>query len=361
MKVRELSSRAGDSCLPDGGRKPTLPAGFAGLTDTEQEHTETMTEIVESRTEAADRLERSVVTIGNFDGMHIGHQSIFERAVEEADQRDATMVALTFEPHPERFFRPEEAPSRLSPASAKFELMGQAGADLVVALTFDESLAGQQPEEFVEEILVETLSAEHVVVGEDFRFGKERAGDTESLREFGEPLGLTRTVVEFVEWDGEPVSSTRIRRVVQEGELGSAEAMLGRPYRLYGQVVHGEERGSQMGFPTANLDVEEMAIPPNGVYATRLARKGGSRWRAVTNIGNRPTFEGRERTIETFVLDDRVEEELDLYDDDIEVDVHRRIRDEQRFDDPGELIDRIERDIQEAEAFFDEEGFDGGR
>lgn len=318
-----------------------------------------MTEIVYSRAEAADRLDRSVVTIGNFDGMHIGHQAIFDKTLEEADDRDATPVGLTFEPHPEKYFRPDEAPVRLSPAPQKFELMGEHGAELVVALVFDESIAGQHPEEFVEEILVETLSAEHVVVGRDFRFGKERAGDTDSLQEFGEPRGMTTSVVDFVQYDDQPVSSTRIRGAVEEGELEEVRAMLGRPYRLYGGVVQGEQRGTQMGFPTANLEVDEMAVPPKGVYATRLARSGGPRWRAVTNIGNRPTFDGQELTIETFVLDDRVEEDLDLYDEDIELDIHRRIRDEQRFDNPGELIDRIERDIQEAEAFFDEEGVEG--
>ena len=318
-----------------------------------------MTDVIFSQAEATERLEKSVVTIGNFDGMHIGHQAIVEEARRRAREHDARVVALTFEPHPVAFFRPDEAPVRLSPPPYKFDLIADAGVDTVVALTFDESLAGQSPEAFVESILVDSLKARHVVVGEDFRFGKKRAGDTKSLKQLGQPLGMGCSVVDFITWRGEPVSSTRIRRAIDQGQLEAAQAMLGRPHRLYGEVVHGEQRGRKLGFPTANMEVVQMAQPPAGVYATTLARAGGAHWRAITNIGERPTFGGGERTVETFVLDDRVADDLDLYGEEVELDLYRRVREERAFDSPKALVAQIERDIEWVREFFDKEGMDG--
>ena len=321
---------------------------------------ETMTEVIHSREEAARRLDRSVVTIGNFDGMHRGHQAIFETAVREASERGATSVGLTFEPHPEAYFSGGEGPARLSPPPHKFELMEACGIDVVVALSFDASIAGASPAAFVEEILVDRLGAEHVVVGRDFRFGKGRAGDTDSLEQLGEPLGMTRTVEPSVEWRREPISSTRIREAIETGDVEAAEAMLGRPYRLSGVVVRGEQRGRKLGFPTANIEPVEQAIPPSGVYVTTLGRAGRQHWQAITNIGTRPTFDGDELTIETFVLDDDVEQEqLELYDEDVELDVHQRLRGEEAFDSPEELVAQIERDVEEARAYFEQEEGDG--
>ena len=320
-----------------------------------------MTQVFYSQTEAAAALDGAVVAIGNFDGMHIGHQAIFEAARSQADTQGLTMVALTFEPHPSAFFRPDDAPARLSPPSYKFELMQRYGADAVVALTFDESLAGLSPEAFVESVLVDSLKAKHVVVGEDFRFGKQRAGDTESLESLGKPRGMTCEVAEFVTWQGAAVSSTRIRASVEEGDLAQAQQMLGRPFRLFGEVVHGDARGRKLGFPTANMKPVQMAMPPVGVYATSLARAGQPHWRGITNIGRRPTFGGGDVTIETFVLDESVDEELELYGDDVELDLYRRVRGEKRFDSPAELIAQIRRDIEEVSAFFDKEGLYGRR
>ncbi len=320
-----------------------------------------MTKIVHSEQAAAEGLQKSVVTIGNFDGMHIGHQAIFETAVREARERDALPVALTFEPHPEAFFRPDDAPLRLSPPPYKYELMGACGVEWVVSLPFDAALANCSPEEFVERILAEKLGAVHVVVGEDFRFGKKRAGDTDSLQRLGAAVGMSTTVASFVEWDGEPVSSTRIRAAVADGEMASVETMLNRPYRLYGEVVAGEQRGRKLGFPTANLDVVDMASPPSGVYITTLGRADQEQWTAITNIGTRPTFDDGEQTVETFILDDAVDDDLDLYGDAVELDIFRRVRGEREFESPEQLVAQIQRDIEEARAFFAREDFDGGR
>lgn len=319
-----------------------------------------MTEVVDSRRRAAQRLDRSVVAIGNFDGMHRGHQAIFEETLRQAADHSAPPTALTFEPHPQAFFRPGDSPSRLSPPPYKFELMGDHGIEVVVALTFDESIAGLTPEQFAQEILAHDLKAQHVVVGRNFRFGKKRAGDTDSLRELGAQVGMSCSVVDFVEWQQEPVSSTRIRRAVEAGRMQDAEEMLGRAYRLHGEVVRGDQRGRQIGVPTANIDVIDMAMPPRGVYATTLARPGGQRWRSVTNIGTRPTFEGTELTVESFVIDGRAGENLDLYGDEVELDAYRRIRGEREFDSAHELVAQIECDVDDAGDFFDREDFDGG-
>ena len=316
-----------------------------------------MTQIFRTQSEAAAGLSGSVVAVGNFDGMHIGHQAIFEIARRQADERGLDVVALTFEPHPTAFFRPDEALPRLSPPPHKFELIGDYGADAVVALTFDEDFASKSPAEFVESVLVETLAAKHVVVGEDFRFGKKRAGDTESLQKLGEPLGMTREVADFVQWKEEPVSSTRIREAIEHGEMADAQAMLGRPFRIFGRVVRGDARGRKLGFPTANMETADMAIPPVGVYATTLARRGQKHWRSITNIGRRPTFGGGDITVETFVLDESVDEDLELYGDEVELDVYRRIRGEREFDSPAELVAQIERDVDQVRVFFDTEGF----
>ena len=312
-----------------------------------------MATILSTVEEAAQRLERSVVTIGNFDGMHRGHQAIFEQVVELAKEQEATPVALTFEPHPIAYFRPDAAPERVSPAGQKFGLMGDAGAQLVVALTFDEELANQSPQTFVEEVLHKGLKATHVVVGEDFRFGKKRAGDTDTLGELGASFGMKCTVAEFVTWKGEPISSTRIRGAISEGDVEAARQMLGRPHRLCGTVVHGEKRGRKIGYPTANMNVAEAAIPANGIYVTTLGRAGEEHWRAVTSIGHRPTFDGDGRTVETYVMDDV--DDLDLYGDEIELDFYRRVREEKKFDSVEELVVEMDRDVEMARQFFEEE------
>ncbi|MFU8806712.1 MAG: riboflavin biosynthesis protein RibF, partial [Bradymonadaceae bacterium] len=262
--------------------------------------------------EARRGLERSVVTIGNFDGVHIGHQAIFETVADLAGREGAKAVVMTFEPHPVAFFRPDLAPARLSPAELKFELMEDHGVDAVVALEFGEELASMSAEDFVRRILHEALGTKVVVVGEGFRFGKGRAGTTQILGEVGGPLGMRVEVHGEVEFGGEVVSSTRIRNALVEGAIGEVTAMLGRPYTLRGKVVPGEQRGRALGFPTANIETATMALPTDGVYATVLDVPGLGRLESISNIGRRPTFGGGERTVECFVLA-RVDGELDLY------------------------------------------------
>ena len=310
-----------------------------------------MTDVFYSLEQAAQTIEDSVVAIGNFDGVHIGHQAIFEQARVVADRRGVCVVGLTFDPHPRAYFRPDQAPTRLTLPEQKYELMHHYGVDAVVALTFNDDLAGQTPTEFVESILVDGLGAVEVVVGADFRFGRKRAGDVEVLAELGGIFGYVCGVAEFVQWEGETVSSTRIRGAVERGELDAAREMLGRPFRLVGEVVHGDARGRTLGFPTANMEVPKMAMPASGVYATKLAEAGQQPWTGITNIGHRPTFEGDELSVETFVLDDV--DKLDLYGKEVELDLYRRIRGEEKFDSPQDLVAQIERDIEKVRNFFE--------
>ncbi|TXD38991.1 bifunctional riboflavin kinase/FAD synthetase [Lujinxingia vulgaris] len=317
-----------------------------------------MTRVYTTIEEAGAELERSVVTIGNFDGMHRGHQAIFAQVKEQAAQLGATPVAMTFDPHPVAFFRPEAAPAKLSVAPQKYALMGSYGVEAVVALRFDKALASMSPQAFIEEVLVEGLGAVEVVVGEDFRFGHQREGTTELLREQGERFGLKVVVPKLVEVEGEVVSSTRVRALVASGELEAVRRLLGRPHRLAGEVVHGEARGRALGFPTANLEVAEgMALPPDGVYATRLAVGGaGGGWQAITNIGTRPTFGGGARTVETFVLEEGVEEELDLYGEEVMLSLYRHVRPEMKFESPAALVAQIQDDVAQVRAYFEEGG-----
>lgn len=312
-----------------------------------------MTEIIESLEAARRATSRSVMTIGNFDGMHIGHQAIFAQAIDEAKERGVKSLALTFEPHPKSFFQPEKAPLRLAPVPYKFDLMAQYGIDQIVALPFNWALAGQRPEEFVEEILIQALGAELVVVGEDFRFGKKRAGDVDSLKRIGAHHKMDARGAERITWDGEVVSSSRVRNAIFHGELEAAEAMLGRPYQLFGEVIHGDARGRDLGYPTANLDASGMAIPPDGIYVTTLARRGEKHLKAATSIGVRPTFGGGERTIETYVLDEEVPDEgLDLYGSEIELAFRKYLRKELKFDSSEALVAQMDQDIAQTRAFF---------
>lgn len=301
---------------------------------------------------AEDLRDGSVVTIGNFDGVHVGHQAIIGRACSLAKQLSVPAIGLTFDPHPIAFFRPNAAPVRLTTNAQRFDLMASAGLDRVVALPFDKTLAAQSPEQFVEEILIEGLKARHVVVGQDFRFGARRAGDAETLQRLGAPHGMDATASDWLTFDGEPVSSTRIRNAVQAGELVDARQLLGRPYRLRGKIVSGEARGRTIGYPTANLEPEPMAMPPDGIYVTTLARLGGPRWKAATSIGHNPTFGENARTVETFVFDEAAPDDLDLYGADVELEVLQYLRDEARFDSVEALVAQMDRDVAAARRFF---------
>jgi len=293
-------------------------------------------------------LGRTVVTIGNFDGVHLGHQHVVRRAREVADElgvRD--VVAVTFDPHPIAVLRPEHAPPTLTTVDERLALMGEAGVDDALVIPFSRDIAAWTPTEFVERILVEALHAKAVVVGANFRFGHRAAGDVATLREAGEQHDF---VVEGVELDGGPQvwSSTYVRNCLACGDVSGAAEALGRPFVVHGVVVAGDRRGRDLGFPTANVPTRGMAaVPADGVYAGRLTRRDtGESYPAAISVGTNPTFDGeRDRRVEAYVLD---RDDLDLYGVDVEVAFVDRIRGMVRFDGVDGLIETMRDDVRRA-------------
>jgi riboflavin kinase / FMN adenylyltransferase len=287
------------------------------------------------------------VAIGNFDGVHRGHQALVAAARTEADTRGAEAGVLTFDPHPARFFRPELAPPLLLPLARRLELLGEAGAGFVVVERFDAALAAMSPETFVDEVLVGALGVAHVVVGWDFSFGRKRAGTAAMLTELGRSRGFGVTVVAPVTVDGMPCSSTKIREFLLEGRIEGAALLLGRPPEITGLVVRGAGRGRGLGFATANLAPEgdDLAFR-NGIYAARaVLLEGGAVHGAAVSIGTNPTFQSGGRaalTVEAHLLD---YPGGDLYGARVRLQLVARLRDERRFDSVEELIAQIGRDV----------------
>ncbi len=288
----------------------------------------------------------TVLTIGNFDGLHAGHQAIISDVEAIARRRGAATTALTFEPHPVRYFRPEAEVFRLTTPAQKTMLLRHYGVDNPMVLRFDAELAGIEPEAFVRDVLIGAFQPSFVVVGYDFNFGHRRRGTPEMLRDICEGAGLEVMIQDAIDVGDAVVSSTRVRQAIREGALDSARQMLGRPYAVLGRVVHGEGRGRVLGFPTANLLPEEVVLPPNGVYASYLEVAGatGRLFRSITNIGVRPTFDEGSRTIETFVLDEE-DVDLDLYGEPCALHLTAFLREERRFPSPRELVAQIHADI----------------
>ncbi len=294
----------------------------------------------------------SVVTIGNFDGVHRGHQALLEFARTLA-QDAAAVVPLTFDPHPVRYFKPDIPPFELTTIEQRAELLEAHGADAVVVVTFDEEIATLTPEEFVDQILIDALKATHVIVGKGFRFGHKRAGTTEVLINLCSTRGVGVTVHEPIldtEHDSEVISSTRIRELVKAGEVDEIPALLGRPYTMWGEVVHGDARGRELGYPTANITTENEVLPPDGIYTTTLETPSFGPLEAITYVGRRPTYEGEEaqRNIETFVLRWERDEPLDLYEEHVGIRFHDFIRGDRAFDSSEELIEQMDKDVAEA-------------
>ena len=289
----------------------------------------------------------TAVVIGNFDGVHLGHRHVLARAREIADERSLLVVAVTFDPHPMAVLRPEHAPTTLTSLEVRAELLADAGADAVLALPFDLEVANWSPEEFVERVLVDGLRAAAVVVGANFRFGHRAAGDVGTLRETGERFGFT---AEGIPLDGGPQvwSSTYVRMSVAAGDVAGAAEALGRPYAVRGVVVKGDQRGRELGFPTANVPTDTMtAAPPDGVYAGWLRRLDtGERYPAAISVGTNPTFAGdRPRRVESYVLD---RTDLELYGVEVEVSFVERLRGMVAFEGVEKLVEQMKDDVDRA-------------
>jgi riboflavin kinase/FMN adenylyltransferase len=297
--------------------------------------------VVKNATEARAVALGGAVAIGNFDGLHRGHQALLSRA--RAVATDGRAGALTFRPHPVKLLAPHLAPSLLMPYDEKIQAMRELGLDFVVELPFTSAFAALSPSAFVTDVLIDGLGVQHVVVGEDFSFGKGGAGKVDFLREELRKRDVTLHVVEAVKEAGLVCSSTRVRQFVIEGRVDGAALLLGHPFQLSGTVVPGDGRGRTIGFPTANVDTDFETLPKVGVYAT-WAFVDGERLASVTNIGLRPTFAGEGVRIETHLLI----EQRDLYEKTVRIAFVARLRDEQRFSSADELKDQIARDVSAA-------------
>lgn len=290
-----------------------------------------------------------VLALGNFDGLHRGHQKIIERVRRSAADRNGASLVLTFDPHPPRVVRPDKAPPLLMTMPQKLDALSRAGLTGTAVVRFTEAFSKWSPDAFVRQVLVEWLRVSEVWVGADFLFGHERAGTFSVLRALGQQYGFRAEKIDPVRYKEFVVSSTRIRRLVAEGRVDEAGALLGHHYAIGGTVVHGAERGRLLGFPTANLSTDNELVPPTGVYAT-AAEIGGTRWPAVTNIGVRPTFESAGAvTIETHVLG----LDADVYGAPLSLSFIQRLRDERRFPDVDALKEQIQADVRRARRLFD--------
>lgn len=287
----------------------------------------------------------SVVCIGVFDGVHRGHQSLLSTARAVADDLAVPLVAITFDPHPLAVVGPRVAPTSLASLDHRRALLTAAGADDVEVLQFDERVAAMDPEEFVHRALIDRLHVRAVVVGEDFRFGHRAAGTFATLEQEGERHGFTAIAAPLVGDGAERWSSTATRALVEAGDVAAAARALGRAYRLEGEVVHGDHRGRELGFPTANLAwTGTPTLPADGVYAGWL-RVAGEPLPAAISVGTNPTFDGVERRVESYVLD---RDDLDLYGTWVEVEFVERIRGQERFDGIEALVAQMTRDVADC-------------
>ncbi|ANH39029.1 Riboflavin biosynthesis protein RibF [Nocardioides dokdonensis FR1436] len=290
-------------------------------------------------------LARSTVSIGNFDGVHLGHRQVLARARRVADEQGGPLVAVTFDPHPMAVLRPDHAPTSLTTLEARAGLLGDAGVDAVLALPFDRDVAAWSPTEFVDRVLVEALKATAVVVGANFRFGNRASGDVATLTELGHARGYA---AEGITLDGGPQvwSSTYVRTCLAAGDVSGAAEALGRPYSVVGEVVRGDQRGRELDYPTANVPTDAAtATPADGVYAGWLRRLDtGESFPAAISVGTNPTFEGlRERRVESYVLD---RTDLDLYGVEVEVSFVERVREMVAFDSVEALVAQMADDVR---------------
>lgn len=303
-------------------------------------------------TENANIARPTLLTLGVFDGLHLGHQQIISTVVERARRVSAVPTAITFDPHPRAVLHPESAPPLLQTLDQRLSYLEFLGIEQTIVINFSRDFASQSAEEFIRDTLHDRLRAREIYLGKGFAFGKGRSGNIELLKRLSEELDFYAAEVDEVQLRGQRISSSRIREELLAGRVNLARRMLGRPYGVEGVVIRGDRRGHTIGFPTANLQAHNRVIPRFGVYATATLIDGVWR-RSVTNIGVRPTFGGeREPSVETFVLD----LDADLYGTALRVRFLHRIRDERKFNGIEELTAQIELDGQRARNYFERPG-----
>lgn len=289
----------------------------------------------------------TTVTVGSFDGVHLGHQAVLHEIGRRARESGRASVLVTFDPHPLEVVNPDAAPPLLTTGPERLEILALSPLDYVLLLRFDRHLAGLTPESFVREILLERCAVRELVIGHDHGFGRGRSGDVETLRRLGAAEGFDVDVVDPIDFGGQHVSSSRIRRAVAGGDLGTARAMLGRPYSVVGRVGRGERRGRLLGVPTINLSElsPRKLLPPDGVYAVRVEWRGGHAG-GMMNQGPKPTFEDGRRILEAHLFD----VDADLYGEWVRLEWVERLRDIERFESVQHLQKQLERDRSRARA-----------
>lgn len=294
--------------------------------------------------EAPERLRGSVLALGNFDGFHLGHQAVVNRAIALGFHQRRPVVVATFDPHPVRYFKPDVPPFRLTTLDQRERLFAHAGADGMLVFNFDQALATTSAEDFVSDILAGRLGVGAVVTGTDFTFGRGRAGNADVMRALGAEHGIHAETVAPVILDGEPVSSSRIRKALADGDPATATHLLTRPFAIEALVQRGDGRGHDLGYPTANLSLGRYQRPAYGIYAVRVRLDDGTEHCGVASFGVRPTFEEGDEYLETFIFD----WDGDLYGRTIEVDLIAYMRPEAKFDSAEALVEQMR--LDEAEA-----------
>lgn len=294
----------------------------------------------------------TVLTIGNFDGVHLGHRALLGRLVDKARQHGWLATVLTFEPHPREFFSPESAPARLATLREKLELLAECGVDQVVVCPFNAALAAVSAASFAQEILLQQLNCRHLIVGDDFRFGAKRTGDFALLESLFAAAGATLESVSSVEVAGQRAASSAIRAALAEGNMVLAGNLLGRPYRMDGRVMTGRQLGRQLGFPTANIFIRHSPLPLTGVFAVQVECLCQGRVQGVANLGVRPTVDGAAGAMRPILEVHLFDFSDDIYGQHLQVSFLRKLRSEQKFSDLNALKEQIARDAQAARAYF---------
>lgn len=294
---------------------------------------------------------KPILTMGNFDGIHLGHQAILRQMLREAKAQKGSSVVLTFEPHPVKVLAPQLAPRLILTHKDKVRCLQSLGLDLLIIQKFDTAFAGIEAEEFVRRYLVGSLKVCQVWVGKNFRFGRGRKGGVEDLMRWGAEERFEVRIVEPIFVGGARVSSSRIRALIEQGEVDQAGGLLGRYHFISGRVVHGHERGRQLGFPTANIVPRTEVIPADGIYATYV-QVDDDRWPSVTNIGVNPTFGEGRKTIESYIFDFH----KDLYGRSVKLFFVKKIREERKFESPALLVEQMEKDAVNARRLLNNLG-----
>jgi len=305
-------------------------------------------ELIRSLHNLREHHRKCVATIGNFDGLHLGHQAIILQLKEIANTHDLPTVVIIFEPQPQEYFSPENAPARLTRLREKVEELSRLGIDRLVCLRFNEELANLTAREFVELLLIEGLDIRHLVVGDDFRFGKNRQGDYATLENMADEFGYELEHTNTCSFEGERISSTRVRQALANDDLKLASQLLGRGYAISGRVVHGDKRGRELGFPTANMELHRLHSPVTGVYVTCVHGIDDKAHPAVTSIGTRPMFDGEGMRLETHILDF----DETIYAKHIRVEFLQKLRSEKNYSDIDALKKAIETDIENTRHYF---------